>query len=178
MYVIGYPDACERPVANVLMGVLDPAMYHPPHLVNVEYLEGAPNNETVTVLILETLDALGIRDNALFKALLSDAAAYMVKAGKNLKDIYDCLIHITCLVHALHRVCEEVKAMCSKLNKLITSVKQIYRKAGSRLIAWKKAYPRVPVPPRPVLTRWGTWIEAGMQFNTHTKLMKIITKNL
>ena len=50
----------------------------------------------------------------------------MVKAGKNLKEIHEGLIHITYLVHALHRVCEEIRAMCNKLHKLITAIKQIY----------------------------------------------------
>ena len=154
-------DDCDRSVANVLIGKLDPNTYHPPYLVNVEYLEAPPNNESVTTLIEETIDSLGVNlsNGNLFKVLLSDAAAYMVKAGKNLKDIYQCLIHITCLVHALHRVCEEIRAMCSKLNKLITTVKQIYRKSPKRLAAWKAAYPKVPPPPKPVLTRWGTWVE-------------------
>ena len=149
------------------MGRLDPNNYHPPYLVNCEFLEAPPNNELITALIEETIDSLGIRDRGLFKVLLSDCAAYMVKTGKNLKENYQCLIHITCLVHALHRVCEEVKAMCSKLNKLITTVKQIYRKSAKRMAAWKAAYPKVPLPPRPVLTRWGTFIEAAIYYHLY-----------
>ena len=160
-------DDCDRNVANVLIGKLDPTTYFPPILVNCEFLENAPNNESITTLIEETLDSLGIQNRGLFKVLLSDAASYMVKTGKNVKELYDCVIHITCLCHALHRVCEDVKAMCSKLNKLITTVKQIYRKAGSRVLAWKKAYPHVPVPPRPVLTRWGTWVEAALYYHKY-----------
>ena len=167
MHVNLISDDCDRSVANILIGELDPKMYHPPYLVNCEYLEAAPNNESITTLIEETIDSLGIQNRGQFKVLLSDMASYMVKTGKNLKEIHENLLHITCLVHALHRVCEEVKAMCSKLNKLVTWVKQIYRKAGSRLIAWKKAYPGVPVPPRPVLTRWGTFVEAALYYHKY-----------
>ena len=167
MHVFFDSDDCDRNVSNVLVGKLDPNGYHPPYLVNCEFIEQAPNNEIITTLVEETIDSLGIRDRGHFKALLSDGVSYMVKAGKNLKEMYKCLIHITCLVHALHRVCEEVKAMCSKLNKLITTVKQIYRKAGSRVLAWKKAYPHVPVPPLPCLTRWGTWIEAALYYHQY-----------
>lgn len=162
-----YSDDCDRNVANVLIGKLDPNTYHPPYLVNCEFLEKSPNNETITALVNETIDGLGYSDKRLFKALLSDGVAYMVKTGKNLKDTYPTLIHITCLVHALHRVCEEVKAMFSKLNKLIISIKQIYRKAGSRVRDWKNEYKDVPVPPRPVLTRWGTWVEAGLYYDRY-----------
>ena len=147
-------------MANVLIGKLDPNSYHPPYLVNVEYLEAPPNNESVTALVEKTIDCLGIKDKKLFKVLLSDQAAYMVKAGKNLKEIYECLIHISCIVHGMHRVCEEVRAMCSKLNQLITKVKQIYRKSPKRQSDWKAAFPDVPLPPKFVLTRWGTWVEA------------------
>ena len=77
-------------------------------------------------MVEDTINLLEIQDKKLFKVLLSDQATYMVKAGKNLKEIYECLIHISCIVHGLHRVCEEIRAMCPKLHQLITKVKQIY----------------------------------------------------
>ena len=38
--------------------------------------------------------------------LLTDAAPYKVKAANSLKVFYSKLIHVTCLVHGLHRVAE------------------------------------------------------------------------
>jgi len=40
---------------------------------------------------------------------ISDAAPYMIKAAKALQLLYPQMIHVTCLVHALHRVAEEVR---------------------------------------------------------------------
>ena len=184
MHVNYLLDNCDRSVANVLIGKLDGKMYHPPHLVTCEFMEAPPNNESITTLIEESLDNLGIlgigraQDRNLFKALLSDAAAYMVKTGKNLKECYQSLIHITCLVHALHRVCEQVRAMLSKLNKLITTVKQIYRKSPKRMAEWKAAYSKVPLPPRPILTRWGTWVEAGIYYDKYFDIVHDMVNRL
>jgi len=47
------------------------------------------------------------RDNVLL--FVSDAAPYMIKAGKTLQLLYPKMIHVTCLAHALHRVAEEVR---------------------------------------------------------------------
>jgi hypothetical protein len=40
---------------------------------------------------------------------VSDAASYMIKAAKALQFLYPKMIHVTCLMHALHRVAEEVR---------------------------------------------------------------------
>jgi len=41
-------------------------------------------------------------DNVLL--FLSDAAPYMVKAGKCINTLYSKCIHLTCLAHAFHRI--------------------------------------------------------------------------
>jgi len=34
--------------------------------------------------------------------------------------------------------------------------------------------PDIPLPPRPVLTRWGTWLNASMYYCDHFQLIKEI----
>lgn len=155
-------------MANVLIGKLDPNTYHPPYLVNCEFIKEPPNNENITALVENTLGNLKIKDKALFKVLLSDQAAYMVKAGKNLKEIHEGLLHISCLVHGLHRVAEEARAMCKELHKLITAVKQIYNKSPKRKTEFKAAYPEVSLLPLQfVSNRWGTWVVAVVHLFKH-----------
>ncbi|ODM94768.1 hypothetical protein Ocin01_11913 [Orchesella cincta] len=82
-------DATTRYVANVLVGVL---------------CKDVTNNSTISQLILDALVFLwpGQRNEDIakkFVVLLSDAAAYMLLAGKNLKGTYPDLLHITCLAH-------------------------------------------------------------------------------
>ena len=155
-------DACERSVANVMIGTLEEEHYNPPYLVGCEFLEQSPNNEIITDTIESCLKDLGITDKELFRALLSDSVSYMLKSGKNLKEKYPKLMHFCCLVHALHNVCEYTRALNKKLHEFIIAVKTIYNKSGKRKREWKKAYPHLPLPPRPVLSRWGTWIQAAL----------------
>ena len=46
---------------------------------------------------------------------------------------------------------------------LISSpVNRIFVKAPSNIIIWKEVCPEVPLPPGPVLTRWGSWISTAL----------------
>lgn len=58
--------------------------------------------------------------------LVTDAAPYMVKAGKKLKLCYENMVHVTCLVYGLHRIAEEVQFHFLLINKLISSVKKSF----------------------------------------------------
>jgi len=49
----------------------------------------------------------------------------MVKAGKALSDTK--MIHITCLAHAVHRVCEEIRKSFQKIDSLIANGKKIFK---------------------------------------------------
>ncbi|KAL4132165.1 hypothetical protein QTP88_009372 [Uroleucon formosanum] len=69
----------------------------------------------------------------------------MVKTGDTLKVFYPNIIHVTCVAHMLNRVVE---------------------KSPSRIQLYKEMLPGLPLPPEPVITRWGTWIEAVI-FNTN-----------
>ena len=116
-------------------------------------------------LMDEALADLGLdKDPNQFKALLSDCAAYMTKSGRLMKLNYPNLLHITCLVHAIHRVCEQVREMFPEVNKFIACMKKIFLKSGSRIHKFKQACPDLPLPPKPVLTRWGTFIVAALYY--------------
>ncbi|KAJ4434834.1 hypothetical protein ANN_23405 [Periplaneta americana] len=67
---------------------------------------------------------------------------------------------VTCLAHALNRVAEEVCANFPEVDKLIGCVKKVFLKAPSRISAFKTEAPEIQLPFSPVLTRWGTWLQA------------------
>ena len=161
-------DAMGRPLVNVLMGALGQELFQEPYLVECTYLDGPANNESITDVVQRTIqDLFGFKtfDINQFRALLSDAVGYMLRAGKNLKAVYPKLLHITCLCHALHRVCEHVREMFPKVNHLIGLVKKIFLKAPSRINAWYEKNPTLPLPPEPCLTRWGTWVDAAVFYH-------------
>jgi len=67
--------------------------------------------------------------------LLSDAALYMIKTGV-LNIFYLKMIYVTWVVHELHRVREEVRSQFITVDKVILSIKIIFRKASSNLFTF------------------------------------------
>lgn len=70
------------------------------------------------------------------------------------------MIHITCAAHAFHRVAEEIRTNFPLIDRLILNLKKVFLKANSRIEVFKETLPNAPLPPQPILTRWGTWLEA------------------
>ena len=173
-------DAMGRPLVNVLVGALGQELFQKPYLVECTYLDGPANNESITEVVQKTIqDLFGFKtfDIEQFRALLSDAVGYMLKAGNNLKAFYPKLLHITCLCHAMHRVCEHVREMFPKVNHLIGLVKKIFLKAPSRIATWHETNPDIPLPPEPCLTRWGTWVYAAVFYHENFEaIRKVIVK--
>ncbi|CAI6344410.1 unnamed protein product [Macrosiphum euphorbiae] len=94
--------------------------------------------------------------------MLSDAAPYMVKTGQSLAVFYPNLIHVTCVAHMFNRIAERVREMYPDVNKLISNIKKVFLKSPYHVQVYKEILPDTPLPPEPVLTRWGTWLEAAI----------------
>uniref|UniRef100_A0A8D8R275 DUF659 domain-containing protein n=1 Tax=Cacopsylla melanoneura TaxID=428564 RepID=A0A8D8R275_9HEMI len=77
------------------------------------------------------------------------------------------MIHATCLAHGLHRVAEAVCEEHPLVNKPISVGKKIFLKAPNRVEVFRKNLPGVPLPPEPVITRWGTWLSAVGYYVKH-----------
>lgn len=106
--------------------------------------------------------------------LLTDAAPYMIKAGKNLKAIYPSLLHVTCLAHGLHRVAEAIRASFKTVDDFVGLTKAIFKKAPARVRVYKEMNPNLPLPPEAVLVRWGTWLEAVDFLGNHFDAVKSV----
>jgi len=59
--------------------------------------------------------------------MISDGAAYMVKAGETLKVLYAILEHVLCTVHGLHRVCKEVMDEYPLVNNWLAYLKKVVK---------------------------------------------------
>lgn len=167
-------DITGRCVTNVIVGILHPNTPSTPHLI-ASKITHQVNAETIRDIINESLqNILQFDQNQTHRVLLfvSDAAAYMLKAGKLLKNIYPNMLHITCVAHALHRICEFIRNEFPEVDKVIAFFKQILRKAPSRVSLYKEQYPTLPLPPVPVLTRWGSWIEACIFYSKNFQSLK------
>lgn len=163
-------DKCGRFVANVIVGNLDGSETKPRLLMSQELSK--TDNSTVTQLILEALHFLWPNKreseiNKQFAVLFSDAAPYMVKVGKNLKNTYPGLLHVTCLAHGLHRVAETVRDSYKNVDKLLGAIKAVFKKSPYRVRKYNEMLPGVRLPPEPILTRWGTWLETAEFLTEH-----------
>ena len=99
------------------------------------------------------------------RVLISDAAPYMVKAGKNLKPFYNNMMHITCTSHLLHNCGLKIRASFKSVDTLIAAVKTSIVKNKSRRNLFISR--GIPIPPSPVVTRWGTWLKAALYYAKH-----------
>jgi len=161
-------DVEGRYVANVIIGTLEVDNPGKIFLLNSEVLEKA-NHSTISKLFDRSLFILWpegiLHDNVLL--FVSDAAPYMVKSGKSLQVLYSKMVHITCLAHGLHRVAEQIRINFPEINSLISNIKKVFLKAPYRINLFKNFAPGIPLPPEPIITRWGTWLNAVNYYCEH-----------
>ncbi|KAL4097517.1 hypothetical protein QTP88_022289 [Uroleucon formosanum] len=81
-------------------------------------------------------------------------------------------------VHGFHRVAEEVRSYFNIIDQLISSVKKAFLKAPTRSRIFKNEAPDIPMPPQPILTRWGTWLDAANYYCENYEVIKNIINKL
>ena len=79
---------------------------------------------------------------------------------KGLATVLSKAVHVTCLAHGLHQIAETVRLHHARVDQLIASVKKVFMKAPSRRVLFREMHPDLPMPPEPIITRWGTWLQA------------------
>lgn len=173
-------DVDERCVANFVFGILGPeeerdkSMY----LLNLKVLDKV-NHSTVAAFFTDSLGILWVDGIKYDRVLLActDAAPYMVKCMTGLEILFPKMIHVTCLAHGLHRVAELARAILPEVNVLISTVKKVFLKAPSRKERFRQIAGTVPLPPSPVVTRWGTWIEAALYYADNFETVKCVVES-
>ena len=159
-------DTCGRYIANLIIGVLNEDIVTEGFLISSKELTKT-NSNTISRFVHEELNKFFLPEvvpNEKILLMLSDAAAYMIKAASNIKNFYFNLIHCTCLAHGFNRVAETIRLQYPLVNKLIKNGKKIFIKAPLRVQFFKERCPNIPLPPEPILTRWGTWLDAAMYY--------------
>lgn len=101
-----------------------------PMLVSTQFLE-IVNSSTINQAFNKACQLIwpeGIKyDNVLL--VVSDQATTMVKAISDAKVLYPNMKHVTCLDHALHRVCETIRSHNTYADKFIAAMKRVLRKS-------------------------------------------------
>lgn len=136
------------------------------------------DSTNVSQAFVKTVNDLQIPFNSVWE-VVTDQAAYMVKCFKDLKVLFPKLHHVTCLAHAIHRVAEKVRDLNPKVDDFLGKMRVVFTRSNDRCQLWKDVTGinqffiivvncgpslllGLKLPPKPVLTRWGTWIEAAV----------------
>ncbi|OXA64048.1 CGG triplet repeat-binding protein 1 [Folsomia candida] len=64
------------------------------------------------------------------------------------------------------------------VDKFVANMKTAFKKAPSRIAIYKEKCPDLPLPPNPVITRWGTWLKATEFYAQHFNEMKDIIETI
>ena len=173
-------DICGRYVLHIMLGKLSMSDFDAPYLVECTFLDQA-NADTVA----QAMSAVLYRfwpdfDPSRLRLLLSDAVSYMIKCGKIMKrELNPDLLHLTCLIHALHRICEKARSLFKDVNTLVKNGKKIFLKSPLRVTKWKQASD-LALPPQVCVTRWGTWVNGAVWYSVplHFDTFEQVVNNL
>ena len=172
-------DVDGRHIANVVIGTLKIDSNSRIFLLNSEQLDKL-NHSTICKLFDKSMHLLwpnGVQhDDVLL--FLTDGAPYMIKAGNGMKCLYTKMLHVTCVAHGFHRVAEEIRSHYPIVDLLISNVKKVFLKSSLRIEKFKTLAPTLSLPPRPILTRWGTWLNAVNYYCDNFDILQNIVMNL
>lgn len=174
-------DSLGRLVVNIVVGSLDDAFGNSEEaqkntfLLHTTFVEST-NHSTIAKAVNDAMQILFPEGIQYDKVLLfvSDAARYMIKASETLSCFYTKMLHLTCLDHGLNRVCEVIRCSFPAVNRLVSSIKKVFIKSPTRRQAFAQKAPNVPLPPEPILTRWGTWITAATYYAENLPVVREI----
>lgn len=166
-------DIGKRNVLNILIGCLD-GTKDKPMLAAVHFIDRTDATNVSQALIC-TIQELEIPLNDIL-LVVTDQAPYMVLCFNTMKILLPNMHHVTCIVHSLHRVAEKVRDLCPAVDNFLGIMKVVFSRSCDRRDIWKDVT-ELPLPPEPILTRWGTWINAACFYGKNfTKVQKFIEK--
>lgn len=168
--VIDESELCGKKYFNTLIGLLKEP--NKTYLIDCRVCDGSIDQRFVIHTIDDKVRDLEINRKE-FSLLLTDAAPYMLAAGKILKEFYPNLFHVTCVAHLFHNCAEKVRAYYSNVDNLISSIKASTLKNKNR----KNKFRLIGSPPEPVLTRWGTWIKAALYYSNNLPAVREIVES-
>lgn len=179
-------NASGEKVANIIVGALKENSPSRPYLIASKAMD-VTNSIEIAELVKSSLQDLctpvasqlpmNQREDK-FLLFVTDGVAYMKSAGRILKASFPNLLHLTCIAHGLHRVAECVRNCYPTVDKLIANVKKIFLKSPHRQSLFKSMYPQLSLPPEPVITRWGTWLEAASYYFCYFEEVKAVVMAL
>lgn len=154
---------------HILIGTLEnPSVTY---LCECLFMDSFIDSSGIVRIINDIIPMLGIkREN--FCLLLTDAARYMTCAFRTLEILYPRLFHVTCIAHLLHNCAMRIRNYFPDVDNLIASIKAACVKNKQR----QRLFQKIGPPPTPIVTRWGSWLEASSYYAEHLPEVRIIVQ--
>ena len=153
-FVIDETELRGKNFLHILCGTLDKPDCC--FLVRCSVIDGSANSQKIIHELDDVIKKFKVRREDV-NLLISDAASYMCRAGNVLKEIYPNLLHVTCLAHLMHNCALKIKSFYKEVDDLIATVKASVVKNKTRAADFDVC----GRPPQPVVTRWGSWLDAA-----------------
>ena len=110
--------------------------------------------------------------------IVTDRSKTMLKVGRSLLEMYPRAIQHTCFAHALHNISEQIRNKYPIVDAYVANVKKCFTKCQENIRIFRRISGAISIPPKPVLTRWGTWINAVSYHKENFNKMAIVIENL
>jgi len=112
--------------------------------------------------------------------IISDSAYYTNRFVEKLKTskLFSNILHVKCVAYKLHILCEKIRILCPKTYDYLSNFKKFFKPL--KVKNSYKAITKLPLPPKIVKTRWGSFINTSyFHYQNFTKIKKFINnKNL
>ncbi|GJQ81798.1 hypothetical protein Trydic_g340 [Trypoxylus dichotomus] len=165
-------DRKQNSIVNVIVRTLQPSKPSSSFLLASKRLQRC-SGKAITMVVLNALEKFHLsRDQVLM--FVTAGAATMHSVGRALKQECGNLLHITCKLHVLNVVAEEIQTCYPNINGLILSTKAVFLKSPKRIREFYKQCPNIPQPSEPVLSPWGTWLKTAFYYFEHFHKIKSV----
>lgn len=164
IYIDETQDVKRRKIVNTIVVPLT-GEPEKPVLVDTDFVSSA-NKVTLSGIINRVAMSIS-KDASLFKLLVTDQCRTNIAVGRDLRLFYPNFMHVTCLAHAVHLLCESIREKFDKVNSFVANMKSAIQNSKARVDLYRELTGNAPLPPKPVTTRWGTFLKAAFHHHKH-----------
>jgi DNA-binding CsgD family transcriptional regulator len=175
IYIDETQDCRKRKVVNTIVLPLTGKPENP-MLYDTSFVDSA---DTSTLSGIVNRIAMSIsKDPKLFRLLVTDQCRTNLAAGRELRAFFKNFFHITCLAHGLHLLCETIREEYPKVNSLVSNMKSVLSYSKKRQDLYRLILEAEPMPPTPVITRWGTFLNTAIHHQRNFEKIKIFVSKI
>ncbi|KAI4466610.1 hypothetical protein MML48_2g00007941 [Holotrichia oblita] len=154
-------DTKKNSIVSILVRVLSSTGPSHPYLLVCKRLQKC-TSEAVYNVLTRTLENFDILPEQVI-IMITDGVEIMLRTGLLFKAIQPKLLHITCLLHALHLVEDTIRESYSDVDQLIGRIKLFHSR-----------YPGIPKPSHPPIS----WLETAFYYFKYFERIKSVILKL